>query len=126
MKYGITLVIVAGLMVGISSGGFLSDPAEANEPSWTSFGIFDNYEPFSLADWIDYDYAPFNLSEWLNPDSVPVVPDDPPSFWEPVPLVMPQPLPLSKEDLFGSLTTISPTKQSLLSSQKNSYNFKNF
>ncbi len=122
MKLVLILVIMAGLLIGVSSGGFLNDPVEA--PSWGAFGIFDDYEPVSFGDgWLHPGYVPFNLSAWLYPEPAPALPDDPGSSWEPVPLVMPEPSPLSKDELFGSLTTVSKDKQSLLSSMKGSYYF---
>ncbi len=136
MKLLVILVIMAGLLVGVGSGGFLNDPVEA--PSWAAIGLFGDYEPVSFGDgwlypgyepitfgdgWLHPGYKPFNLSDWLYPEPAPALPEDKEPPWEPVPLVMPQPVPLSKEELFGSLTTVSKDKQSLLSSMKASNYF---
>lgn len=108
---GIIIAVMAGLLVGTSSGGFVNEPSEYNKPGWKGFPagfISDNVSPFGYV-------KPFNLSEYLYPDpKVPQQADIPP--WEPVPLVMPEPLPITKADLFKSITTISQQKQSLISS----------
>lgn len=129
MKLPVILVIVACLMVGAGSGGFLDEPSES--PSRAAVGLFDDYKPVSFGDgwlfpgyepitfgdgWLHPGYVPFNLSDWLYPEPAPALPDDKEPTWEPVPLVMPEPMPLSKAELFGSLTTVSESKQSLLSS----------
>jgi len=116
-KCGLILVIMASMLVAISSGftgsgwGWTSVPVA---PSNTSpFGFM---EPFNLSDWINFDYEPFNLSEYLfGPNQV--VPEETDTFqWEPVPIIMPEPIAISKEELFKSKPIISTQKQSLISS----------
>jgi hypothetical protein len=64
---------------------------------------------------------PEGLPEWVYPktdagdSAVPVSPE------EPVPLIMPKPLPISKDELFGSRTIISEAKKSLISSYKTGF-----
>ncbi len=121
MKRGIILAIITLFLVGISSGGFIGEPAEEYKPSWASYGIFDEYEPLNWGDgWLHPGYEPFDLSAWLYPEPAPATDDDSPQ-WEPVPLVLPEPLPVSKQELFGSLTTVSENKQSVLSFHKTGY-----
>ncbi len=111
LRLCVAMLVMAGVLIGISSGGFVNEPIEYNKPGWKGFPagfISDNMSPFGSA-------KPFNLSEYLYPDPVqPQEPDTPP--WEPVPLVMPEPLPMTKADLFKSIITISKQKQSLISS----------
>lgn len=110
MKYAMILVIMTALLVGISSGQFGTE--QVNPPSWSTFGIFD--EGYVSLDLAAAFYAqPFQWIE-INPRPIVVTPYVPQLEWEPVPLVMPDPLPISKEDLLGTLTTISPGKQALL------------
>lgn len=113
MKWKIILTILASLLIGVSIGSasFLTDPTPLNDPNWKGFSldIFSNeINPWGYTEVID-------LSEYLLPKTAPAVPDES-SPWTPVPLMMPEPLPITKEELFGSLTTISKGKQSLLES----------
>jgi hypothetical protein len=137
-KCGIVLAIMTCLLAGISSGEFMNEPLKANVPSW-----FDNYEPLNASAWnepgwfgIDYepatfgsgwfsDYQPFNpdpstfnrgwfgydISEYLYPATETDI-----SKWKPEPIVIPQPLSISKEELLNSKPIISTQKQSLISS----------
>jgi hypothetical protein len=121
-KYGLILVIMASMLVAVSSGftgsgwGWSSTPSELSPSNLSPFGYV---EPYNLSEWINFDWKPMNLSEWLYPEPAqPDTEDDPLSSWEPVPLVMPETQPLSKQELFGSLTTVSANKQSLISSYK--------
>ena len=117
MNSAMLLVITAGLLVGISTGGFVNDPIAA--PSWASFEIFQDYTPVTIGPgWLRPGYQPFNLSDWIQPEPLTTIIDLPPPHLEPIPLVIPQPLPISKEELFNSRTTLSAAKQSLLESQK--------
>ncbi len=107
----IVMLVMAGVLIGISSGGFVDEPSEFNKPGWNglpeSFAS-DYLNPFGYV-------KPFNISEYLYPDPVQSLePDTPP--WEPVPLIIPEPLSMTKADLFKSMTTISTQKQSLISS----------
>jgi hypothetical protein len=77
----------------------------------------------------DYYYHPLwlyplpeGLPEWVYPKTDPKTSDDTASPAEPVlPLIMPTPLPISKDELFGSLTIISGEKQSLISLHKTGF-----
>ena len=114
MKFGLTLIILASLAAGIGSAGFISDPTPLNYPDWPGFSSDEwNYEinPFGYS-------TAVNLSEMMYPKPTPVVPEESPIEIELVPLVMPKPLSISKEELFSSITTISQGKQSLLASHK--------
>jgi len=120
MKYGVILAIIAGLLVGISSGGFVTDPTEINIPTWTGSpeGYMNKLSPFGPLpeNW------PFYISGPLDPTTLKKITDETDTSenetptLEPVELVMPLPLPITKAELFSSLTTISTQKQSLLAS----------
>jgi hypothetical protein len=135
---GLILVILTCFLVGMASGGVFeySEPYEPYYPSgwfdsdnqpfsgsfYPSSWFGQEVEPFYPSGWFNYDNQPFNLSNWLNPE--PETTDDSSSLLEPFPpLVMPQPLPLPKEELFGSLTTVSENKKSLISFQKSGFYF---
>jgi hypothetical protein len=111
LRVYIAMLLLAGMLIGISSGGFVNEPSEYNKPGWKGFPagfISDKVCPFGCV-------KPFNWSEYLYPDTLqPQGPDTPPL--EPIPLVMPQPIPITKTDLFKSMTTISTQKESLISS----------
>lgn len=64
---------------------------------------------------------PEGLPEWVYPKTDPKDSDVPISPAEPVPLIMPKPLPVSKDELFGSLTISSENKKSLISSHKTGF-----
>ena len=103
-RWGLILALIAMVFVGVSSGwdggwGWSSVPPEANPSNLSPFGYI----------------APFNLSEYLYPESNAIEEDE--TFqWEPVPIVMPQPLPISKDELFSSYQLTSPQKGALISS----------
>jgi hypothetical protein len=151
MKCGIILVIIIGFLIGISNGAFVTDQIGANSPSWfndygplnlsklsepMNQGWYDvDYEslkePINQG-WYDVDYESlkepinqgwfgYDISEYLSP--LPKERDIEPFQWEQVPLVTPEPLPLSKDELFANLMTVTENKQSLISSHKNSYYF---
>ena len=120
MKSRIILAIIAGLLVGtsIGSAGFLTDPVPQNDPSWNGYSLdvfSTQINPWGYTEIID-------LSEYLRPKPTPVVPEES-TPWTPVPLVMPEPLSITKAELFGSLTTVSKDKQSLLASFKSNPGF---
>lgn len=122
IKTGALLAITISLLVGVSSAGFLDQ--ETKLPSWATIGDTGHYSPLISGDgWFGPGYVPRNISDWLYPEPTPAVPEpeDPFAAWQPVPMNMPNPLPLSKADLFGSLPTVSKNKQSLISSMKGGY-----
>jgi hypothetical protein len=145
MKYGIILPLLIVFLVGIGSGGFVNQPTEI--PSGAPLGVFDDYEPVWLypvpeglpgsvnqsTSSMDMDYyyykpvwlypLPEGLPEWLYPKTDPEDTGNATSPEGPAPFIMPEPLPISKEELFGSLTVQSGNKKSVISSQINSIFF---
>ncbi len=117
MKYGIACALMACLLVGIGSGNFVFEPLEVFTPGWEGFG--PGYVSNVSNVFGDYEY--FNLDDWIDPP-VPQTDESEPT-WEPVPLIMPEPLAISKEDLFSSYATISTSKLSILSSYKSTSSF---
>jgi hypothetical protein len=138
---GIALAIMTCLLISIGSGDFIGEPIQANAPSWSEnyeplnvsawtgpgwFGV--GYEPITFGSgWISGDYEPFvansstfnlgwfgyDMSQFLYPvEEKEITP------LEPEPVVLPQPLSISKEELFKSKPVISTQKQSLISSLK--------
>ena len=113
MKYGVVFAVMAAMLVGISSGGFVSGPVDIEAPGWAGF------EPGYISKCL----SPFgenkviNLAEWLKPPIVNETDELEPTF-ETVPLIMPKPLSISKDELFSSFSTVSKNKISLLSSYK--------
>lgn len=120
-KYGIILVLMISFLVGVSSAGFLDQ--DVTLPSWATIGDTGHYGSLISWDagWLDPGYLPVNISEWLHPETKPAEPVDPFASWNPAPVVLPDPLPMSKADLFGSLSTVSKQKQTLISSLKGGY-----
>jgi hypothetical protein len=110
-------VIMASMLVAISSG-FTGDWSSVPvAPSYTSPFGFGDYKPVTFGDgWINSDYTPVNLSEYFfGPTQI--VPQETDTFkWKPVPIIMPQPLNISKEELFKSKPIISTQIQSVISS----------
>lgn len=118
MKYGYVLAVMAALLVGTSSGGFVNGPVDIDAPGWAGFEsgyISKCLSPFG-------EYKEINLADWLKPPVVNETDELEPEF-EPVPFVMPQPLSISKEELFSSFTTVSKNKMSLLSSYKSTKSY---
>lgn len=105
------LIIMAGLLIGTSSGGFVNEPTKYYKPEWTSIpvGFISDYvSPFAEPKFK-------NLWDAIDPD--PIIPEEPePAPAEPVPAILPEPLPISKEQIANSMITISKQKQSLISS----------
>jgi hypothetical protein len=101
---GIILVLLTSLLIGSSTGDFVYEPTVWNDPNWTGFSIMD-INPFGYSSLI-------NLSDYFNPSlpSAPVVKPE-----NPVPIVMPTPLPFTKAEIINNL---SKQKQSLLPSGK--------
>jgi hypothetical protein len=124
-KCSLILVITASMLVAISSGftdsewGWTSVPAA---PSNTNPFGFGDYKPVTFGEgWINSDYVPVNLSEYFfGPDQVVPEKTNPLDKWEPVPIVMPQPLNISKDELIKSKPIISTQKQPLISSLSSS------
>lgn len=114
LQFGIVALILAGLTVGIGSAGFMNDPTPLNDPNWKGFS-FDVWD-YKINPWGASKIV--NLTEILFPEPKPEVPDEPQPEWTPAPVIVPSPLPLSKDELFGSLTTISANKKDLISSYK--------
>ena len=116
MKYGVALAIIVGLLVGISSGGFVTDPVEMNNPNWTGF-TKGYVNPFGYVP-----EKPYYVSGPLDPITLKKItePTEPgenmTNTSDTIELVMPQPLPITKAELFSSLTLMTPQKQSLLAS----------
>lgn len=123
MKYGVALAIIAGLLVGISSGGFVTDPIEINNPNWTGF-TKGYVNPFGY-----FPEKPYYVSGPLDPITLKKITEPTETLEnetatsDTIELVMPLPLPITKEELFSSLATITPRKQSLLSSFKSTSSF---
>jgi hypothetical protein len=93
---GITIILLASLLIGSSTGGFVNDPTVWNDPNWT--GLNDVYIcPFC-------DSTPFSLDDYLNPElpAEPVVVPE-----QPIPVVLPDPLPYTKGDIASLLDSLS-------------------
>lgn len=116
MKYGVALAIIAGLLVGISSGGFVTEPMEINNPNWSGF-TKGYINPFSYVPEKTY-YAIGPLDPiTLKPITKLIEPvENVTNISDTIELVMPLPLPITKAELFSSLATTTPQKQSLLAS----------
>ena len=132
-KCGLILAILTCFLVGISSGyepGFFGVPYEQSSDASELFGISDGYEPgffgvpyesdpselFDTSGWFNSYYKPVNFSEYFYPTQKEPEVTNPLDQWKPEPIIMPQPLSISKEDLFKSKSLISTQKQSLISS----------
>jgi hypothetical protein len=98
--YGISLTLMASLLIGSSTGGFVNDPTIWNDPNFT--GLNDTYIcPFGC-------YEPFSLDDYLNPR-----PPVGPTVVEPekpIPIVLPAPLPYTKGDIASLLDSLSTKK----------------
>jgi len=99
LLYGIPVMLSVLLLISSSSGGFVNDPTDWNNPNWTFNATVC---PFC-------DSTPFNLEDWLNP-KLPATEETVVEPEQPVPLVMPALLPYTKEDIASLLGSIS-TKQ---------------
>jgi hypothetical protein len=140
MKYSIILMILSCFFIGVCSAGFVTE--QGNSPS-----VFGEYAGLNLSDpinqgWFDPDFKslqePINsgwfdidiesLIEPINPGwfgedisdylfPTPGGSDEESFQWEKVPLIKPEPISLTKDDLFKSLTTVSETKKTAISSQ---------
>jgi hypothetical protein len=117
-KCSLILVIMASVLVAISSGFTGNWSSVPVAPSNTSPFGFGEYKPVTFGDgWINSNYVPFNFSEYLF-GPIQIVPQEtnPLDQWKPVPIIMPQPLNISKEELIKSKPIISTQKQSIISS----------
>ncbi len=104
---GITLTLLASLLIGSTMAGFVDEPTVWNEPDWT--GQTDVYGCLFCS-------SDFSLVDFLKPQQpVDEMVDTPVEFDKPAPAVIPDPLPYTKSDiasLIGSLSTKSLPSQS--------------
>jgi|GEM_PF-1235358 hypothetical protein len=109
MKYVMSVILVAGLLTGIGSASFLTEPTEMNRPGWPGFPIsfMESLIP-SFGDMKVY-----NLYDEFYPPKDVTVPENETSALKPE-LTLPKPLPITKDELYQSIITISPQKQSVL------------
>jgi hypothetical protein len=112
-KCGLILVIMASMLVAISSG-FTGDWSSVPvAPSNTSPFGFGEYKTVTFGDgWINSDYKPVNLSEYFfGPTQI--VPQETDTFkWKPVPLIMPQPLNTSKaQEIQSVISSLSSERR---------------
>jgi hypothetical protein len=148
MKRGILLLIIAGMLAGTACCGFVTgqvgmdgffgsgdyEPFNLSEPinsGWYDIDIDSLKDPIN-AGWYDIDIAslkkPINPG-WFGEDisgvlfPLPEETDVNWSQWEKVPLIKPEPLPLSKDEVFRSFSTESESKKSLISFQKGDFFF---
>ncbi|HON81251.1 MAG TPA: hypothetical protein PLN56_03995 [Methanoregulaceae archaeon] len=110
MKHGIITMLVAGLLVAVSCAGFVDEPIEMNNPNWTGFSrsFMEKLSPFG-------EFKIYNLYDEFYPPPKITTPENETPTWKPIKIV-PEPLPITKKELFQSMITISPQKQSLLQS----------
>lgn len=146
MKRIILLLISIGLLGGTACCGFVTGQVDDLSP-------FGDYKSFNLSEpinsgWYDididslkepinegwYDFDIESLKEPINPGwfgedisgvlfPLPEETEVNWSQWENIPLVKPEPLPLSKDEVFQSLSTESESKKSLISFQKGGFFF---
>jgi hypothetical protein len=142
------LLIIVGMLAGTTCCGFVAGQVGAGGFTWS-----DVTEPFNLSEpinsgwydvdidslkdpintgWFDIDFeslkGPINPG-WFGGDiSGDLFPQPEEtevnwSQWEKVPLVKPEPLPLSKDEVFRSFSTESSGKKSLITFQKSGFFF---
>jgi hypothetical protein len=100
----IILVAFISLLIGMSSGGFVDEPTEWNNPDFK--GYSDTYIcPFCNT-------TPINFTDFLIPQKPVVTPTIEPE--KTVPIVMPTPLPYTRTDIANLIGSFSKPKQTTL------------
>jgi hypothetical protein len=106
--FGIALTLLASLLIGASSGGFVNDPTVWNDPNWTGMNG-TSLCPFC-------GMGPFNFTNIFNPTTPaysPTTPASEPAMEpeKPVPIVLPTPVPSAKGDIASLIESLSKQKQ---------------
>jgi hypothetical protein len=97
----IALMLLASLLIGSSSGGFINDPTVWNDPNWTGLNS-SSLCPFC-------GMGPFNYTDIFNPTMPAPKPVVEPE--KPIPIVIPTPVPSAKGDIASLIESLSKQKQ---------------
>lgn len=106
--FGIALTLLASLLIGASSGGFVNDPTVWNDPNWTGLNS-TSLCPFC-------NLGPVNFTNIFNP-TVPAYSPTTPALKpvvepeKPIPVVIPTPVPAAGGDLASLIDSLSRQKQ---------------